>query len=349
MGVGENNKNERSYEEDLYPHSPDIAERETLDDGFSKGWGMHFPPLEKYWLDVHAHYWLNKQDDIPGLVKKYLRVAQQYNVRRIILMPPIPYLENHGKINYASLDDPYELNPHLTHACEDDNLAWMIYLQHTTPDAGFVEKTYNQGACCVKLHNAPLIMDGTDRRVFHSEAWYNTFATIEKLGIPVIWHITQRQSESPYTFGGKNAYWKIGWEKGIAYTNEDLLQDFLELVAKYPGIPFIAAHQLHMGWERLTELFDQFPNLYTDTSCVGFIREDDFMYEDDIRYNRDIFIKYSDRILFGTDIIMNEKNYSESYIRFAYKSHIRFIKQLRLPYDVLQKVSHENAERLFKM
>ena len=33
-----------------YIHSPFVALRDTIDNGFSGGWGLHFQPSEEYWL-----------------------------------------------------------------------------------------------------------------------------------------------------------------------------------------------------------------------------------------------------------------------------------------------------------
>ena len=60
---------------------------------------------------------------------------------------------------------------------------------------------------------------------------------------------------------------------------------------KYPKINFIGAHQLHIGWERLGELFDKYPNLYTDTSTGCFLNPDDDFYSEDKEYLRNFFIK----------------------------------------------------------
>ena len=38
-----------------FPHAPDNAERDSLDDGFSAGWGRHFLPAERYVIDCHMH------------------------------------------------------------------------------------------------------------------------------------------------------------------------------------------------------------------------------------------------------------------------------------------------------
>jgi len=72
------------------------------------------------------------------------------------------------------------------------------------------------------------------------------------------------------------------------------------------------------------------------------------MYPEDQEKLRDFFIKYADRILFGTDIGMGSR-YNTETEHLSLMGHIRFIRQLRLPYDELQKVSHQNAERLFRL
>ena len=72
------------------------------------------------------------------------------------------------------------------------------------------------------------------------------------------------------------------------------------------------------------------------------------MYPQDQERIRKFFLKYADRILFGTDIGMGDVYHRETE-RLSLMGHIRFIRQLRLPYPELQKVSHQNAERLFRL
>jgi predicted TIM-barrel fold metal-dependent hydrolase len=88
--------------------------------------------------------------------------------------------------------------------------------------------------------------------------------------------------------------------------------------------------------------------VYIDTSIGCFVRWGDEMYPEDRKKLRDFFIKYADRILFGTDIGMG-KGYNLETEHLSLMGHIRFVRQLRLPYDELQKVSHENAEKLFRI
>jgi len=72
------------------------------------------------------------------------------------------------------------------------------------------------------------------------------------------------------------------------------------------------------------------------------------MYPEDQKKLRDFFIKYADRILFGTDIGMGS-GYNTETEHLSLMGHIRFIRQLRLPYDELQKISHQNSARLFRL
>jgi predicted TIM-barrel fold metal-dependent hydrolase len=103
-----------------------------------------------------------------------------------------------------------------------------------------------------------------------------------------------------------------------------------------------------VGWDRLEQILDEYPNVYIDTSIGCFVRWGDVMYPEDQKKLRDFFIKYSDRIVFGTDIEVGEGAHQETY-RLSLMGHMLFIRQLRLPYDELQKVSHQNAEKLFQL
>ncbi len=78
------------------------------------------------------------------------------------------------------------------------------------------------------------------------------------------------------------------------------------------------------------------------------MRWGDIMYPEDQKKIRDFFIKYADRILFGTDTGIG-KGANKETCRLGLIGHINFIRQLRLPYAELQKVSHQNTERLFRL
>ena len=349
-------KNNYVRNEIQFPHSPDVIERDTADNGFSKGWGMNFIPIEKYWIDCHNHIQFDDEVNVKSSMMKGIEKLKAVNVRHLISCTPIMItkteMESGHDFLLKCLYGIDMLLPYLVASKESKNFSLLMYMAHTNPDVELLEEAYKHGLCGVKLHNAPIIYDNLDPELWLSKEWDRFFQHVERLNLPVLWHVTQRLTDAPYGGVGRNTYWKEGWEKGTKFTNEDLLQVFLKVVGKYPGIRFIGAHQLHVGWERLSSLLNEFTNLFTDTSVGCIVRKEDRMYEIDREYIRQFFIEYNNRILYGTDLFISDES-SISFINSidaicdVAEPHIRFIKQLKLPFDVLEKISHVNAETLF--
>jgi predicted TIM-barrel fold metal-dependent hydrolase len=292
---------------------------------------MHFQPTAATWFDAHVHFSLKKPASQQQILV-YQASVKSYPVGKAAVVLP---MSRSGKTSISL--------PHLPGA--EPQAAWFLYLDYLHPDPVRLQEGIRAGISGIKLHNAMIITDGADHRCWLSDAWRQVFRLLEEHHLPVLWHVTQRLTDSPYTGGKRNLYWDTGWKKGIRYSNQDLLDVFLEIVHDYPGINFIAAHQLHLGWSRLAALLDTYPNLYTDTSVGCFVRELDTLYDQDRDRIRSFFIRYSRQILFGTDLILPVVP-DESSIRRVYDGHIRFIRQLRLPDEVLQLISHQNAERI---
>lgn len=341
-------------EERIYPHSPDVLERDTSDNGFSKGWGMHFLLKEETIVDMHGHIEFSPSTDADQLVKHHLGIMKQLNVSRLVACSPVMMRpeDREKPLGFPTLccygfD---ELKPYLELAQITGHMSLMPFLHHGNPDIGLLKQSIEEGACGVKLHNAPIIVEGADAEIWLSDEWAGIFSELGKANLSVLWHVTQRLTDCPYVGGERNAYWRDGWKMGVSYTNEDLLRIYLLVVSRYPEVRFISAHQLHIGWDRLASMFDQYENLYIDTSIGCWVNEGDRMHEDDIRYIREIFIRYSDRILFGTDYSIapggNGVETNDEAKLDPVKNHIRFIKQLRLPDEALQRVFHANAEKI---
>jgi len=323
-----------SKDTDPYPYSPDILERETADDGFSSGWGFHFQPLEKYWIDCHVH--VRRGPEFPLRLKEWFDWSLAWRQASLIAVDGNPELSE-SKFSYKELSEIAE---------RDKRLAFLYYPGIDRPDSETLEHALELGARGLKLWSPTFVLEGRPADEFEHAKWEDVFRIINDKKLAILWHVTQRITDSPYTGGGRNAYWDDGRKKGVKYTNEDLLQSFLRIVRAHPEGNFIGAHQLHVGLERLEELFEEYPNLYIDTSIGCFVRWGDVMYPEDQKKLRAFFIKYSDRILFGTDIGVG-KGYHRETEHLSLMGHIRFIRQLRLPYDELQKISHQNAEKLF--
>jgi len=201
------------------------------------------------------------------------------------------------------------------------------------------------GASFVKLHNAPLIEQNIPYDIWLSDEWRETFKAISDRGLPVLWHVAQRLPSIDYLGGGRNTYWDTGWEHGTKFTNEDLLQVFLACCRQFPKINFIGAHQLHIGWDRLCDLFTGYPNLYVDTTVGCSLKLHDDFYPHDKEYLREVFLRRSERIIYGTDSFWGTAG--TSFRERGTLEHMRFITALDLTGGALNNICHGNIERLY--
>ena len=134
-----------------------------------------------------------------------------------------------------------------------------------------------------------------------------------------------------------------------------LMNDFKSLVARHPNTTFIGAHvgcyAENLSW--VADMLDSCPNFYVDISArIGELGRQPYSA-------RKFFIKYADRILFGTDATPNLDVY-QLYYRFLETDDEYFnyslsaiptqgrwhIYGLFLPDDVLEKIYFSNANRL---
>ena len=135
---------------------------------------------------------------------------------------------------------------------------------------------------------------------------------------------------------------------------QELLAQRDRMFAKHPRTTFVA---LHFGsWPENLDFVEQtlikFPNVMIETGA----REGELGRQP--RRTRELFLKYPDRIMFGTDEGAGEAMYQnyfrwletdDEYFPYAqYPAQGRWmIYGLGLPDEVLAKVYHRNAEKLF--
>ena len=333
-----------------HPHSPDLEKRITADGGFSKGWGMHFMTSADYFFDAHCHYHEEffPGGDIAEALESKGRDMAELNVRRALILFKVydrGWQPEPGNIGpFFPIDDILRYQSYFQ---GQDRFLWAPYFRYLDPNPEILRKSAAAGAACVKLHNAHIITDGADPSVWLTPEWDAVFQEIAKTSLPVLWHVTQRRTECQYRKMGAESYWKDGVKKGITYSNQELLDVFLQVVEKYPTIKFVGAHQLHIGWERLGALLDRYENLYTDTSTGCFLNPDDDFYPEDKAFLRDFFIRYADRLLFATDIYYEKAPERDWKFHFENRGHMRFLNKLNLPHEVLQKIAYQNAEKLY--
>jgi len=314
-------------------YSPYIKQRETLDGGFSAGWGFHFRPSEEYVIDCHAHCnFEGTAREFKELIDSWFDYAEPFRLQKIVL-----FIETASQM---------EVMPELM--AIDERVQWMLFPRSAEPCPTLIRRSKELGACGIKLHNYD-IMKGIDPiEIWDDPRWQEVFEWANAEKFPILWHVTQRVSYSPYHGGGNNAYFSEGQKRGRVVTNVQLLDNLKSLMRKYPDIPIIGAHQMYLGLDRLAELFDEFPNLFIDTSVGFYLRWCDELNEHDRKPYHDFFMKYSDRILFGTDTEINVGSIG-MYQQQTLMNHLRFIHRLDLPYDILQDVLYRNSEKMFNL
>ena len=134
---------------------------------------------------------------------------------------------------------------------------------------------------------------------------------------------------------------------------QSLLEARNRVFARHPHTNFVS---LHMGWPENLDWVDsmlaQFPNVMVEFGA----REAELGRQP--RRTRDLFLKYQDRVMFGTDNDVTEDLY-RNYFRWLETADEYFdywdapgqgrfkISGLALPDVVLEKIYHKNAERLF--
>ena len=197
-----------------------------------------------------------------------------------------------------------------------------------------------------------------DERI--SDVW----DTAGELGIPVTIH-----SADPVAFFRPLDRFNERWDElrevpdwlfhGPEFPSFDELIDSLyRLIEAHPRTNFITAHvgcyPENLGF--VSRMMDAYPNLYTDISArIAELGRAPFSA-------RKWFIKYADRILFGTDATPHTAMY-QTYFRFLETADEYFkysdapipgqgrwnIYGVDLPDEVLRKVYSDNAKRLLRL
>lgn len=146
-------------------------------------------------------------------------------------------------------------------------------------------------------------------------------------------------------------------------TYEDQIEARDNLLEKFPDLIFVGAHLGSMEWnlDSLSEYFDKFPNFYVDISArIAHIKNQS---SKDRNHIRQFFVKYQDRLLYGTDDAVYDaklKNYVQvtenilktwksDWIYFATDSTTNNAEGLKLPAQVIDKFYYKNAKRIYKL
>lgn len=146
---------------------------------------------------------------------------------------------------------------------------------------------------------------------------------------------------------------------------ETLMEVRDRFVTRHPELNYVGAHAASLEWsvEELAKFLDAHPNATVDLAA----RMSQFQYQSarDRTKVRDFFVKYQDRILYGTDLTENPGDdpvttrqtadnvwrADWSYLATGATRHVDMlhadIEGLALPRGVIRKIYYDNARRVF--
>ena len=175
-----------------------------------------------------------------------------------------------------------------------------------------------------------------------------TYKKMDEIKMPLTsWHIEGNWIE---TGGGKKQ-----------------LANLKDVMTRYPKLVVVHAHMGVQRWSSLkeqSEVMDKFPNYYRDISVTI-----QHAYKEDYNELRNFFIKYADRLLYGTDKMEIATTQDLNQITRLYKTQFEFYetsnmiltkyagktdentpeytKGLNLPKEVLEKIYYKNIVRIY--
>ncbi len=258
------------------------------------------------------------------------------------------------------------------HTAAPDRFAtygWMDWSDLKSP--GFfrravdrLEELVEHGACGLKLwKDLGTSLFDTEGQLLHvdDERLAPLFDKAAELDVPIMFHIADPDAfflpidpqNERYEELAAHPEWSFHQSH---FSKQDLLAQRDRIFARHPKTKFVAAHVAEHpeNLEYVGRLLDACPNVFVDIGarCAELGRQP---------YTaRKFFLEYSNRILFGTDLVPESDMYrlhfrfletDDQY--FEYPSHASRqgrwnIYGLFLPDEVLRRVYRENAKRLLK-
>ncbi|MES3019271.1 MAG: amidohydrolase family protein [Bacteroidota bacterium] len=133
------------------------------------------------------------------------------------------------------------------------------------------------------------------------------------------------------------------------------------MLKKHPKLKFVGAHLGSLEWslDELAKRFDRYPNMNVDLSRISNLQLHTL---NDRQKTYDFFIKYQDRLVYGSDKAINATENADQFTKGIYDAWLRDwiffatdenitlrgfgdLKGLRLPKAVIDKIYFKNADK----
>jgi predicted TIM-barrel fold metal-dependent hydrolase len=310
-------------------------------------------------IDVHNHLGGGKERLTPATVKRYLTEMDEAGVKTVVNLDG--GWGDRLKETLAALDEAHPdrfLTFALVNFADIDDKDWGAR------EAQRLEESFKAGAKGLKFHKSLGLgykfKDGTLMTV-DSPKLDPVWEACAKHGRPVVIHVADpaafftpldRFNERWHELN-RNPNWLFA-DRDRFPQRQELLDQLHRVIAKHPKTTFINTHFGNNAEDlaSVADKLDKYPNMYVDIDArISELGRQPYTA-------RKFFLKYQNRIMFGTDTTPRREAY-RTYYRFletedeyfdCSASHHRQgfwnIYGINLPPEVLDKVYRKNAERV---
>lgn len=242
-----------------------------------------------------------------------------------------------------------------------------------------IEKCMKAGACGIKIwKNIGMVLKNKEGKfvMVDDPAFDQVFDYLEANNIMVMAHLGEPRNcwlpEDQMTVDNDRRYYANHpqyhmFKHPEAPSYEDQIRARDNLLKKHPKLRLVGAHLASLEWnvDELAKHFDQYPNLKADLAArIGHLQ-----YQSRADYDRvrNFMIKYQDRLMYGTDGSVSQKDTSlnrmKARMRSGWLDHWMYlatdspvvvkdlagqkVKGLHLPKEVIDKLYSKNAAEFF--
>jgi hypothetical protein len=144
--------------------------------------------------------------------------------------------------------------------------------------------------------------------------------------------------------------------------HDQLIQSYINMLEKHPNLRYVGCHlgSLASDLNQLTDLLNRFPNMAVDLS--GRIDDIQMLPVEEVRQ---FFLKFQDRIIYGTDLSIRESHNPKEYKKFAHQTWKRdwtyfttdstiiirgtdtSVQGLKLPQSIINKIYWDNTKNWY--
>jgi predicted TIM-barrel fold metal-dependent hydrolase len=309
-------------------------------------------------IDIHNHLGGGKQTLTPERVQRYLAELNEAGVRTVVNLDG--GWGDRLKETLAALDQAHP-DRFLTFALINfdgiDDPDW------SDREAKRLEESFQAGAKGLKFHK----LFGLRYRYKNGD-----LVKVDDPKLDKVWEMCAKQKKpvvihiaDPAAFFTPLDRFNERWHELNAHPDwlfygpqfpkrEDLLDQLHRVIAKHPNTTFVNTHFGNNAEDlaSVADKLDKYPNMFVDFDArISELGRQPYAA-------RKFFLKYQDRIMFGTDTTPKRDAYriyfrfletDDEYFDCAASHHLQGfwrIYGLYLPADVLKKIYYQNAERI---